>query len=100
MLRKNEKTTVRKIAKEVGVSVGKAHKLKMQAAAFTVHEVVNMNKSDRQREAVRLGTGDMATERQPVAASDPGPISEFLVRRSRPSGRDQQATADVSHAAK
>jgi hypothetical protein len=80
MLRVNEKTTVREIAEAIGVSVGKAHKLRIQAAAFTVHEVVNMNKSDQQREGGRLGAGDMATERQPVAASDPGPMPAFLVR--------------------
>jgi hypothetical protein len=96
MLRENESITVREIAKVMGVSVGKAHKLKTQAAAFTVHEVVNMNKSDA---AGHLGTGDMATEHQPAAASDPGPIPEFLVRRSRPSVSDPQVTAELSHAA-
>jgi uncharacterized protein (UPF0335 family) len=38
-----QRMTVRQIAKELGVSVGKAHKLKVQAAAFTVHDGVNMN---------------------------------------------------------
>jgi hypothetical protein len=94
MLCEKEKITVRQIAEAMGVS--KAHKLKIQATAFTVHEVVNMNKSDA---AGHLGTGDMATEHQPAVASDPGPIPEFLVRRSRPSVSDPQVTAELSHAA-
>lgn len=39
-----DKLTVRAVAKEMGVSVGRAHKLKILAAAFTVHERVNVNK--------------------------------------------------------
>ena len=39
-----DKLTVRAVAKEMGVSVGRAHKLKVLAAAFTVHERVNVNK--------------------------------------------------------
>lgn len=35
--------TVRQVADTLKISVGKAHKLKTQAAAFTVHLNVNMN---------------------------------------------------------
>ena len=38
-----DKLSVRAVAKEMGVSVGRAHKLKVLAAAFTVHERVNVN---------------------------------------------------------
>jgi hypothetical protein len=49
MLREHESITVRQIAEAMGVSVGKAHKLKVQAEAFTVHEVVNMNAREQER---------------------------------------------------
>lgn len=39
-----DKMTVRAVAKEMGVSVGRAHKLKVLAAAFTVHAPMNVNK--------------------------------------------------------
>lgn len=35
--------TIRAVAKEMGISVGKAHQLKVKAAAFNVHRDVNMN---------------------------------------------------------
>jgi hypothetical protein len=38
-----EGKTVRSVADKMGVSVGKAHKLKMEAAAFNVQPQVNMN---------------------------------------------------------
>src|SRR5262249_23556764 len=80
MLRDNEKTTVRQIAEAVSVSVGTAHTLRRQATAFNVQSDLNMNKSDRQCDAERFGAADMAIEHQTAAASDPGPIPEFLVR--------------------
>lgn len=39
----NEKMTVRDVAAEMGIAVGKAHRLKTQAAAFAVHVQVNVN---------------------------------------------------------
>jgi len=53
MLREHESITVRQIAETMGVSVGKAHKLKVQAEAFTVHEVVNMNAREQERRSDR-----------------------------------------------
>lgn len=38
-----DKMTIRAVAREMGISVGKAHQLKIKAAAFNVHPVVNMN---------------------------------------------------------
>ena len=35
--------TVRAVAEQMGISVGKAHKLKMEAAAFNVQAQMNMN---------------------------------------------------------
>jgi uncharacterized protein (UPF0335 family) len=42
--------SIRAVAKEMGVSVGKAHKLKSLAAMFTVHRAVNMNAPDHDAE--------------------------------------------------
>lgn len=39
-----DKMTIRAVAKEMGLSVGKVHQLKIKAAAFNVHSGVNMNK--------------------------------------------------------
>lgn len=41
-----DKMTIRAVAKEMGISVGKAHQLKIKAAAFNVHVDVNVNKID------------------------------------------------------
>jgi hypothetical protein len=83
ILRENGKITVREIAKALSVSAGTAHTLRRQATAFNVQSNLNMNNSDQQRAADgRLGAAHMATERQPSAARDPGPIPAFLVRRA------------------
>jgi hypothetical protein len=97
MLRENENLTVRQIAKALSVSVGTAHTLRRQATAFNVQSDLNMNKRDEQRGAARPNTDDMATDTQTSAASDPGPMPEFLVRgtfaapkRSRGAFRDMK----------
>lgn len=41
-----EKMTVRQVAEEMGIAVGKAHRLKTQAAAFAVHVNMNVNKTN------------------------------------------------------
>ncbi len=38
-----DRKTVREVAVEMKISTGKAHKLKVQAAAFIVHDAVNVN---------------------------------------------------------
>jgi hypothetical protein len=71
MLRENERMTVRQIAKALSASVGKAHKLKMQAAAFTVHEVVNMNAREQERRSDgRHDSSNVLKKSQPM--SPPG----------------------------
>ena len=58
--------TVRAVAEKMGISVGKAHKLKMKAAAFNVQPHVNMNAPHQQRRFNQLIRGERRPhERRP-----------------------------------
>lgn len=69
---------VRAVAKEMGISVGKAHKLKVKAAAFTVQPHVNMN--------AEQGVGD--------AVSVPTPETHAAARREPKAGKEQPVEDD------
>lgn len=59
-----DKLTIRAVAKEMGISVGKAHQLKIKAAAFNVHPVVNVNTP-----AHDPATGEVIEDAAPQAVS-------------------------------
>ena len=63
--------SVREVAAELKVSVGKAHKLRMQAAAFTVHQSVNTVNTPNAPDAaftVHSGVNTVNTPNTPDAA--------------------------------
>ena len=60
--------SVREVAAELKVSVGKAHKLRMQAAAFTVHQSVNTVNTPNAPDAAFTVHRDVNTPNAPDAA--------------------------------
>ena len=62
---------VRTVAKEMGISVGKAHKLKVKAAAFTVQPLVNMNAPQKKgSRGVPAAAAHAAAPREPKATNE------------------------------
>ena len=64
--------SVREVAAELKVSVGKAHKLRMQAAAFTVHQSVNTVNTPNAPDAAFTVHRDVNTVNTPAATPVPG----------------------------
>ena len=64
--------SVREVAAELKVSVGKAHKLRMQAAAFTVHQSVNTVNTPNAPDAAFTVHSGVNTVNTPAATPVPG----------------------------
>jgi hypothetical protein len=81
---------VRAVAKKMGISTGKAHKLKLKASAFTVQPQVNMNAPQEMADghgatppaAQRAAAREEKTEKEQPVEDDSLEIPRFLRRRS------------------
>lgn len=64
--------TIRDVAEKMGVSVGKAHTLKMKAAAFNVQPHVNMNAEQEVGDGISVPTPEAhaAARREPKAEKE------------------------------
>jgi uncharacterized protein (UPF0335 family) len=88
-----DKMTIRAVAKEMRISVGKAHALKIKAAAFTVHPEMNVNSAP----AHDPETGEVITPGSALAAAEserPAPAPETEAKRFPPGSGT--GTADTS----
>jgi hypothetical protein len=63
--------TVRAVADEMGISVGKAHKLKMEAAAFNVQPRMNMNAPQKKGDSRIVPAETEHEPREPKTAKEP-----------------------------